>query len=357
MHVEIKGMNLSSGLQGKTKVFEIASMPIDITLDVKADKKWDPLLQQKLQEAARARAQEIIDLFTQEILKIDSRVVAAMTKDPHSVNLADEQNTANNMGKQIVATMPAHVTTAVEKVFTELKSAHKELVKYQVKCGVKIAWSGIKISVAAARLGASHGADVHAWFTVGKEIYAIALVVYELAKSADTVQKEVGAEYVKLIDAVAKVKKETKAIKVVARQIADVEPKCKKVEEKIGILRPKVTGMDEKSHGLAKSLDTLLNKAKAAEKDISPKAKSKLTAMETKINNTIIKISNMQTKVTEMRAYANAIELTVDKFREDYTKGAATTVKISDFLTKAKEMYDNAKEVIDLLKEVAELAA
>jgi hypothetical protein len=357
MHVELKGLNLSSGLQGKLKVFEIASMPIDIVLDVKADKKWDPLLQQKLQDAAKHRADEIINLFTTEILKIDARVAAAMIKDPHAVNLADEQNTANNMGKQIAATMPAHIQTAVEKVFTELKSAHKELVKYQVKCAVKIAWSGIKISVAAARLGASHGADVHAWFTVGKEIYAIAVVIYELAKSADTVQKEVGVEYVNLVNAVAKVKKETKAIKVVARQLADVEPKCKKVDDKIAILRPKVTGMDEKSHGLAKNLDTLLHKAKAAENDISPKAKPKLIAMETKINATVVKISNMQAKVREMRAYADAIEITVEAFRNDYSKGVATTVKISDFLTKAKEMYDNAKEVIDLLKDVAELAA
>ena len=357
MNVKIDKLNLSSGVQGKLKVFEIASMPIQIDLEVKSDKKWDPLLQQKLQEAGKNRADEIIKLFTEEILKIDAKVAAKLTSDPHSVNLADEQNTANNMGKQIAATLPAHVQAACEKVFTELKSAHKELVKYQLKCAVKIAWSGVKISVAAARLGASHGADVHAWFTVGKEIYAIAVVVYELAKSADTVQKEVGAEYVKLIEAVAKLKKETKAIKVIARQLADVEPKCKKVDEKIAILRPKVTGIDEKSHGLAKGLHTLLEKAKAAEKDISPKAKSKLTAMETKIQSTITKIQNMQVKVTEMRAYADAVELTVDKFRDDYTKGVATTVKITDFLQKAKEVYDQAKEVIDLLKEVAELAS
>lgn len=357
MKVKLEPLNLSSGLQGKLKVFEIESMPVNISVEIETDKKWEPLLQQKLHDAAMNKAQEIIRTFTEEIIKIDNKAAAAMIKDPHSVNLADEQNTANTIGKQIAATLPAHVQTACEKVLTELKSAHKELVKYKVKCAVKIAWSGIKISVAAARLGASHGADVHAWFTVGKEIYAIAVVVYELAKSADTVLHEVEGEYAKLEEAVKKAIKDTNALKKAVRQLTDVEPKCKKVEDKVKILSPKVTGIDEKSHGLARDLDLLMEKAKAAEKDISPKAKGKLVLMETKINNTITKIIDMQGKVTEMRNYMSAIAISVKSFRDDYAKGTATGIKVVDFLNRCKEVYDQAKEVIDVLKDVAELAS
>jgi hypothetical protein len=357
MHVDVKGLDLSSKLRGKLKVFEIGAMPISISIDIDSDKKWDPLLQQKLQDAGKKRVDEIIETFTTEISKIDARLAAAIVKDPHSVNLADEQNTANNMGKQIVAALPGHVQAACEQVLNALKADHKELVKYKVKCGVKIAWSGIKITVAAARLGASHGADVHAWFTVGKEIYAIATVVYELAKSADTVQKEVGEAYGKLVEAVAKVKKETSGVQVVLRQVTDVEPKCKKVDEKLKVFRPKITTIDERSHALASNLHVLLEKAKHAENDIAPKAKQKLTLMETKITVTFDKIHNMQIKVTEMRAYAEAVKITVEAFRKDYANASATTVKVTDFLQKCKEVYDQAKEVIDVLKDIAELAS
>jgi hypothetical protein len=359
MRVDIKGLDLTSAVKGKTKVFEFPSMPVEINIQVDIpDKKWDPLLQQKLQEAGKKKFDEIQKLFTDEMIKIDARVTAAATKDPSSVNLNDEQNTANVMSKQIANTLPAQVQTACQKVYEDLKKAHKELVKYNLKCAAKIVWASVKLSVAAARLGASHGADVTAYITIAKEIYAIGTVVYELAKSSDTLEKEVGKEYTNLITAVAKVKKETNNIKIAARQIADVEPKCKKVEEKLGIFRPKITGVDEKSHQLSTQVDKLLNAAEAAKKDLAakPKALEKQKLMEQKIDKLITKIEAMQVKVQDQRKYADAVELTIKQFRADYTKGAATTVKVVDFLQKAKEMYDSVKEVVDVVKEIVELA-
>jgi len=358
MKVEIKGFDLTANIRGTTKVFEFPAMPVEIKLQVDIpDKKWDPLLQQKLQSAGKARMDEIQNLFTSEMGKIDARIFEALQKDPATVKLADEQKTANNMSKEIAESLPAHVKTACEKVYADLQKAHKELVKYQLKCAGKIAWSAVKISVAAARLGASHGADVSAWISAGKEIYAVALVIYELAKSADTVQKEVGKEYTGLIAVVAKARKETNNIKQAARQVGQVEPKIKKVEEKLGIMRPKTTGMDEKSHSLSSALDKLLSAAEKTKGKLGPKADAKANTVAAKIDATIKKIEDMQTKVQELRKYDEAVTLTLVSFRADYTKGSAATVKAVDFLSKVKELYDQAKDVVDTIKDIVELAA
>jgi hypothetical protein len=358
MRVDVTGFDLTKDVRGKLKVFDFPSMPVQIHVEVQVpDKKLEPLMTQKMRDAARKRLDDILDLFTSEMKKIDARVSAALAKDPSSVDLKDEQHTADVVSKQIADTLEAQVQDACEETHAELGRAHKELLKYRLKCAAKIAWASVKLTVAAVRLGASQGADVSAWISAGQDIYKIATVVYELAKSADTVQKEVGKEYENLVLAVAKVRKETSNIKVALRQVADVEPKCKKVDEKLGVLRPKVTGIDEKSHDLARGLEKLLNAAEAAGKNINVKAKAKLPEMEKKIDGMIVKIENMQVKVQEMRKYVEAITMTVAQFRTDYSKGAATTVKVVDFLSKCKEMYDQAKEVIDTIKEVVDLAA
>ena len=211
--------------------------------------------------------------------------------------------------------------------------------------------------MAAARLGVSHGADVSAWVSAAKEVYSIGTVVYELAKSADTLQKETGKEYEALVQAVAKVKKETKSIKIVARQIADVEPKCKKVDDKLGVLRPKITGVDEKSHSLSSSLDKLLNAAEKTKGQLTGKAEAKSKLMESKIDALIKRIEGMQVKVADLNKYAAAIDLSVKQFRADYSKGVATTVSVVDFVTRAKAVYDGVKEVVDVVKEIVSLVA
>jgi len=358
MKVDIKGIDLTKDVKGKLKVFDFPSMPVSVSLEVPIpDKKLDVLLQQKLTDAGNSKIDEIQDLFTKEMTKIDSRLSAALAKDPKSVNLKAEQATADAMSKQIANMLPVHVKIACEKVYADIQKGHAELRKYQLKCAVKIGWASLKLSIAAARLGASHGADVTAWLSAGKEIYAIGAVIYELAKSADTVQKEVGKEYKKLIEAVAKVKKETKNIKVALRQIGDVEPKCKAVEGKLDVLRPKVQAADEKSHALSKSLDKLLNAARGSKKDLNAPALKKEQVMEAKINGLIQKIVGMQEKVQSMTKYAAAIDITIAAFRADYTKGTATTVEVVGFLQQAKALYDGAKEVVDVVKDIVDLAA
>ena len=356
MRVEIKGFDLTKNVRGKLKIFEFPSMPVEVNIQVDIpDKKWDPLLQQKLQEAGKKKLDEIQKLFTEEMTKIDNRVAAAAAKDPRGVNVADEQHTADTVSKQIADVLPGQVKDACDRVYADIQKSHKELLKYQLKCAAKIIWASVKLTVAAARIGVSHGADVSAYISAAKDIYAIGTVVYELAKSSDTLQKEVGTEYQNLANAVAKLKQETKNIKIVARQLADVEPKCKKVEAKLGVFRPKITGVDEKSHSLAASVDKLLNAAEKARGDLNPKALDKQKVMEQKIDLLINKIETLQVKVQEQRKYADAIELTVKQYRADYTKGVATTVKVVDFLTKAKEVYDAVKEVVDVVKDIVDL--
>src|SRR4051812_24008435 len=50
MQFDIKGLDLTKDLKGKTKVFEFAPMPISVTIDVDADKKFDSLMHNKLVE-------------------------------------------------------------------------------------------------------------------------------------------------------------------------------------------------------------------------------------------------------------------------------------------------------------------
>jgi len=359
MKVDITGYDLTKNIKGKTKVFEFPSMPILVSIEVAVpDKKMDVLLQQKLVDAGKKKIEEIQKLFTDEMLKIDAKVAAAATKDPSAINLNDEQNTANNMSKQIANTLPTHVQMACQKVYDDLKKAHKELVKYQLKCAAKIAWASVKLTVAAARLGASHGADVSAYISAGKAIYAIGVVVYELAKSSDTLEKEVGKEYKALIEAVAGVKKKSNGAIIAALQIGSVEPKCKKVEEKLGVFKPKITSIDERSHAMAKEVEKLLNATGTVGKQLTtPKGIEKEKLLETKIDKLLTKIHDMQVKVNNQRDYAQAVEISIKAFRADYNKGTATTIKVADFLTKAKEMYDSCKEVIDVIKDIAELAA
>src|ERR1700744_1542225 len=113
LQIQVTGLDLSSGVRGKLKVFEIAPMPLVINREVDAGKKEEPLMKEKLFFAAKAKAEELIKIFTEEITKIDGNVAARLTSEPAKVNLADEQNTANNMGKQIAASIEGHVKQAV----------------------------------------------------------------------------------------------------------------------------------------------------------------------------------------------------------------------------------------------------
>jgi hypothetical protein len=358
MKVDLRGLNFTKDVQGKLKVFDFPAMPVEISIEVPIpDKKLDPLLAQKLQDAAKKKYDEIQKLFTDEITKKDAKVFAEASKAPGSVDLNGEIKDANATAKGIFDALPAHIKTACEKAYADLQKAHKDLIKYNLKCAVKITWSAAKLGVAAARLGVSHGTDISAWISAAQNIYALAAVVYELAKSADSAQKDVGKEYTALVEAVAKTRKETNNVLQAAKQVAQVEPKIKKVEEKINVLSPKVTNMDEKAHGLAKEVNKMLSTAQSVKAKLKPEAKGKEAELEKKIDATIKKIIASEEKVAELKKYIAAIEVTLDAFRKDYTKGTATTVKVIDVLAKAKELYDQAKDIVDTVKDVVELAA
>jgi hypothetical protein len=358
MVIDITNFDLTKNLHGKLKVFEFPPMPVQVHIELDIpDKKQNSLLLQKMHDAGSKKLQELQKLFTDEMTKIDARVAAAAAKDPGSVNLPDEQHTADVVSKQIAMAVPAHVEAACKKVYTDMQAAHKELTKYQLKCFAKIAWAAVKLTVAGLRLGVSHGADVSAWISAGKEVYAIATVFYELAKSADTLQIETGKEYDGLVQAVAKVKQSTGGkIVVAARQIADVEPRCKKVEGKVGVLRPKITGMDEKSHSLSGALDKLLDAQEKTRGKLNTAAEAKAQKAQEKVMSLINQIETSQVKVREMRGYADAITLSVQAFRRDYTKAVASSVKVVDFAKTMSNLYNAAKEVTNLVKEVVSLA-
>lgn len=360
-------IKLSYNLAGSLKKLQFLDVPdmivnVQVTIPEINDKKAEAVTKAQLSEAGtdylQKTAKEFCSAFEELDKKLAAKIAAAEKSGDDVVALATKElATANTVANQIRIATASGVEDAIEKEWVRLKKTYSQLKTYKIKFAIKIIWTSVKLSVAVARVAASQGADVTGWIAIGQGIYKIGMLIYEFAKSADTVQNEVTELHTSLAETVNEEKakkRKNPALQVIA-QMKDIEPAIKKVEGKLGQYGPKVTAIDVKSKELAKELEKLLSKIQD-EKD-NPVLKPKIAKLETIVDGTIKKIIKLQGDLKAHRIVEAAVEADIAATRKDFNKYTKSTLKVVNFLQTAKEVYDNAKDVFDTVKEIVELAA
>lgn len=173
---------------------DIPPIRVNITIEVAADvpkAKMD-----RLEKAARDKLGEYEKTIVKEAEKFNKQidVLLEQNKLKEAIALADQ---ANHAIKNALASAQGAALAAVEVVKKQEAQGDKLLLQARVTVVVTFVFGAIKIATSVARIGASHGADVHAWLTLAKDLYKLGKVVEQQLKNEEKLKQD-------LIDALGK---------------------------------------------------------------------------------------------------------------------------------------------------------
>jgi hypothetical protein len=186
---------LKSSIGGKLERVELPKtmkMEVVIELDdeLYTSLSKNPSALQKIQTAAAAKARAAMDEAAKQILqaeakaaKFDAKAAAVFTRDVQAMLEKAAKQTADEMAD------------ACEKLITDYKKGQKELTKFRVKCGGKIALTAVLVTGGAVISVATAGA-LSPLGVVGvvKGAVGIAQEIVKLALKADQVAKLINGE-------------------------------------------------------------------------------------------------------------------------------------------------------------------
>jgi hypothetical protein len=166
---------------------DIPPIRVNITIEVDADvpsAKMD-----RLEKAARAKLDEYETIITKEAEKFNKQieVLLAQGKLQDAIKLADG---ANSSIKQALNSAQGAAQAEVEKVKKQEAGNDKLLKEARIKVVVTFVIGAIKVSANVARIGASHGGDVHAWLSLAKELYKLGMLIKQQLKDEEQLQAD-----------------------------------------------------------------------------------------------------------------------------------------------------------------------
>jgi hypothetical protein len=166
---------------------DIPPIRVNITIEVEADvpkAKMD-----RLEKAARTKLEEYEATIVKEAEKFNKQidVLLAQGKLKEAIALADG---ANHAIKNAVNSAQGAALAEVEKVKKAEAQGDKLLLQARVKVVVTFVFGTIKVATNVARIGASHGADVHAWLSLAKELYKLGQEIQQQLKTEEQLKQD-----------------------------------------------------------------------------------------------------------------------------------------------------------------------
>ncbi|MEW8648481.1 MAG: hypothetical protein AB2563_20515 [Candidatus Thiodiazotropha endolucinida] len=320
--------------QFRPKMLTIDKILVEVTFPnnpkLQAAFKQDPLLYQKLQDKIRAyMTGNVVRNLGNVVNKFDPQAVAAAKIDDmeEMLKILDKfQETAKGY-THAASTMAAR---QAEKVWMELTRTKAEYRKYKIVAGAKLTAGtaglatgvGMTVGSTVATVASGGAAAVGTWasLTLGiigilKSSVGLGKDIYNLAISADTVQKKIiksleklQARYLDIIKGkkvgpgrskatVMATELNYEAVRTVFGTSQTTISECDRMT---GQFHDKLNGIDLKSHELSKKLEKVLTETEKLKK-LKPKRIGEIEKLEKTVHKIIEKTIELASKVKDSR--------------------------------------------------------
>ena len=381
----------------KTKYLVIDPTRVDIQIDVTTKgvlsaSDVPSAAMDRLEKAARGALEVYEKTIASEVERLETKIQTLIDSgDPKQIEDADKLVQGVNVSiKNALASAEGAAKKAVDDRLKAEIQGDKNLKEAQVKLGFKIVVGVVSVSTQIAALVASHGADIHAYYSIAKTVYEVGKEIYEYNKgevklrqdldlaikafislrgntlmqaaarqmvdtSGLTISKPVealkeivgrvqkaGAEALKGRDAKAVlVEVMDFTVKAIKSQMADVEKARTAYRNHVVKTRHKVDTMSV-------SADKLMNAMKSATnlKD-GVKIGAKCMAVKSGVTAMAKKLEEREAYLTDMQDLMKGNGLTIDD------RTALQKIKeldVATMLSEGKMLYDAAMEVKDLIE-------
>jgi hypothetical protein len=143
----------------------------------------------RMQDAAQNKLEEYEKIITQECAKFNRKIEGLLEEG----NLKEAQSvaeTVNALVKNALASAEAAATKAVEDAKKKESQGDKVLTEARVKTGVKVTFAGVSLATQAAKLAATSGADVTAYFSIAKTLVELGLELKQQLKDEPKLRQD-----------------------------------------------------------------------------------------------------------------------------------------------------------------------
>lgn len=285
---------------------DIPPIRVNVSIEVEADvpkAKMD-----RLEKAAREKLEEYETTIVEHATKVNKQIDELMKQRKYKEAMQAAE-TANASIKGALQSAQGAANQAVEATKKKEAQGDKLLLEARVKTVVGFVFGAIKVATNIARIGASHGGDVHAWLSLGKELIKIGMEIHQQLKDEPRLRQDL----VKAVESYIGFRKTVIADAVKKQNLKEVfnDPKFPGV----------ITLVAEKVAGAAKEISKGRTKEQIAKEVISFVTKG----VQSKINDAEKARTAYREQTTKMRHKVDDISAKGDKLFAEMKK--QTTLK------------------------------
>ncbi|MBT9528077.1 MAG: hypothetical protein IV105_22695 [Rhizobacter sp.] len=295
----------------------------------------NPSWLQKMQSAAAAKARSAMDDVEKQILaaeakaqKFDPKTAAAFTRDVQALLEKGAQTASDEMAD------------LCEKLINDYKKGQKELLKFRVKCGGKIALTAVLVTGGAVLSVVTAGAlsplgivgIVKGGLAIGQEIVKLAL---DADKAGKLIQAELTVLKKLMNEENAKAKKSGKVaqgakeigLNVFSKVLGVETPSLKNCQSHIEIHKIDIAKIEKKSKALSETIYDAMDEQAKQDKALAV-AKKTLPA----------------NKVGKIAMQVEKIEKALDELLK-------STIKVNEAIERAEKRQEHFEKALDAMKD------
>ena len=320
-----------------TKYIVIPTYRVDVQIDVTTTgilsaSEVPSAALKRLEDAARGALEDYETVIASEAEKLDAKI-GDMMESPDKKVVAEAEKLIQGVNKSIENALKSAEGAALKAAEDRLKKeiqADKNLKEAQIRLGIKIVSAGITVATNVATLVASMGADVTAYYSLAKVVYAMGTELNQQLKNEEKLRKDLDTAIRKFIDL-----RGNTIMQAAQRQMVDT------------------SGLDV-SHPID-SIKVILGKIKAGGEEIM-KGRD-LKGIMTEVTDFVIK--GIKSNVADVEKARTAYREHTTKTRKKVDSLSSEADKLTKAMKAATNLKDGVKigsQVMGLKRGVSELA-
>jgi hypothetical protein len=166
---------------------EVPAIRVNISIVVEADVPKSKM--DRLEKAARDSIDKTEDIVTEILRKHEQKCAEFVAQRKWKEAMTAAEQVAPLINKAAVVAQ-SNADKAVEDTKKKEAQGDKLLTEARVKTTVTFIFGGIKVATSVTRIAVSHGGDVHAWYSLVKELYAIGTEIQQQLKDEPQLRKD-----------------------------------------------------------------------------------------------------------------------------------------------------------------------
>ncbi len=169
---------------------DIPPIRVNIVIEIEGKAEVPKTKMDRLEKVGRDKLDEYEKIITVECDRLNKKI--------EKYKMAGDTEEAEKVAKEATLAIQGalhNAETAAVQAIAEAKKKEaqgdKLLTEAHVKTVVTFVFSGVKVATSVVRIGASHGADVHAWYSLTKELIKIGLEIKQQLKGEEKLRQDV----------------------------------------------------------------------------------------------------------------------------------------------------------------------